>query len=157
MHGLKIISKYVCPVNGAIGIHPACSDPWTKLLYESARRCNPHVIVITPTAQIMQIFQNNLFKIDSLLPIYQSFFCLLPIHLSDYAFLAQVTNLSFENVLVCMQAKDCHLLQQSATSGSPTWLICLILVRQHASFFIFRIKHRERKITLLINNIEKII
>lgn len=56
--------------NTNLSFHPACSDPWTNQRYgSSAHRCNLHSIVITRTAQIMQIFQNRLLES---IPFYQS-------------------------------------------------------------------------------------
>lgn len=144
MHNLKISSKYVCPVNRAIGIHPACSDSWTNLLRgSSAHRCNLHFILITRTAQIVQIFQNSPFK---WIPYYQSnnlSSVYFPSSMSEHAFLAWVTNLLFENILY--QAKNDYLLEQSGNLSSPTWLIHLILIKQHLSFFYFQSQTSRKK------------
>lgn len=139
MHNLKISSKYVCPVNGAIGIHPACSDPWTNLLYgSSAHRCNLHFIVTTRTAQMVQIFQNNLLK---LVPYYQSnnpSSVYLPYIYEWLCF----PGLSHKFILwkcfisVC-KPKNGHLLGQWGNSSSPTWLIHLTLIKQHPTFFLY--------------------
>lgn len=118
MHNMKISSKYELPVSSATEIHPVSSDAGANLLYRSsAHTHNLHFLVTIRIAQTMQIFQNSLFKIDSLLPtpLLSAFHTNLWVIM---LLLPESESYSFKTFYVCMQTKLAIFL-----GNHKTWVL----------------------------------